>query len=141
MFKEKDRGELTFLFSALKAWFIVAAILSVVFSFVIWKTSLESSYIGYISSFISFVSSVAAGYNGISSRKGSKLYTGAFISVFLIIVLLTAGFIIEGTSLTSSGIISVASFSFAGIMMGSNMLPLLFGKNSKKHYSKTRRVP
>ena len=129
---EKDRGELLFLIKAFTSWLMCAAIMCLFFALIICKTSLESSYIGYISSFISFGCAVVAGYRASKSRKGNNLYTCIYTSLFLIILLLTIGFVIGDNNIKSSSIISVSSFSFAGVMMGSNVIPVFFSPKSKR---------
>ena len=138
MFGEKDRGELLFVVKAVLTWVIWAFILSLFFSFIISKTNLDSSYIAYISSAISFISAVFAGHKASKCRRSGGIYTGVFTAIFLIIFILTIGFVVKGENISSSGIISVVSFTFAGVVFGAYGIAGLRYGNRKKVNKKFR---
>ena len=137
---ERDRGELLFLVKALTTWFVCAVSLCLLFALVICKTSVDSSYIGYFSSFISFVCAVAAGYKAYTSRKGNSIYTALFTAVFLIIVLLSIGFIVTEESLKSASVLSVGTFTFVGVLTGAQLLPSLKSKKSIRKNKKGKKA-
>lgn len=138
MFNEGGRGELLYILKAFYAWIICALISLLMFSYIITKSSLDSSYIAYISSFISFITAMFAGIAAAKYRKGSSLYTGIFTGLVIVILLLTLGFAIDGNRIESSGIISVVTFTFSGILLGSNLVPLFLGKKNKNLHIKRR---
>ena len=139
MFGEKDRGELLFVVKAILTWIIWAFTLTLIFSFIISKTSFDSSYIAYISSVISFISAVFAGHKASICRRDSGINTGLFTAIFLIIFILTIGFVVKGESISSSGVISVVSFTFAGVIVGACGIAGLRYGNRKKISKKYKR--
>lgn len=128
---EKSSGDISCIVSAITGWLISAGILLTLFSALICKTSLDSSYIGYISSFISFASAAIAGAYSYRHKKRETLISSAVTALFVVILLLTIGFLIRGEDMTPAGIISVSSFTFAGLLLGANTRHLL-GKKGKK---------
>lgn len=117
--------------SAVVAWLISAAVLVSVFSLFICKTSMDSSYIGYVSSFISFASAAIAGAYSFRYKKGETLISSLVTALFIVILLLTIGFLIRGEDMTPAGLISVSSFTFAGLLLGANAR-CFFGKKGKR---------
>lgn len=138
---EKNRGDIGLLISAVFGWLFSAGILLSMFSLLICKTSMDSSYIGYISSLISFLSAVFAGLYSYRNIKGETFVSSLATALFIVIFLLTIGFIVQGKDMTPAGVISVASFTFAGMLLGSNVRYFLRKKSKKQikcHIKKQR---
>ena len=126
MLNDRERGDLLFLLKAAYAWFITAGILLIIVSLLIWKTSLDSSCIGYLSSLISFLAAVSAGFAAV------RLKSGLIGSLAIVIFLLTCGFLIAGEKMTGAAMVSVASTTIAGGMLGSCVLAAVFPGKKRK---------
>ncbi len=138
---EKNRGDIGLLISAVFGWLFSAGILLSMFSLLICKTSMDSSYIGYISSLISFLSAVFAGLYSYRNIKGETFVSSLATALFIVIILLTIGFMVQGKDMTPAGVISVASFTFAGMLVGCNIRYILRKKGKKQikcHIKKQR---
>ena len=121
------------LLRALAAWTLTALPLCFLTACVIRAHGIGSEYFAYLSAGLSFLCAFAAGAAG--GRGAGKLGAGLLVAVFLGIVLLTAGCLIGGKIQEPSGVLSAASFSFAGCLMGS----LMFGrKNAETNRSSFR---
>ena len=138
MLNEKDRGELLFLIKALSAWLISSLMLCILFSFIVSQTSLDSSYIAYLSSIISLISAIIAGMKAASVKKSSKIYTSIFTAGFLIIFILTTAYLVASGQITTSGLISVISFTFSGVFIGAYIVSSKYYGNKKKRFKKPR---
>ena len=73
----------------------------------------------------------AAGARGVSAWQGARLVCGLLCGGFITILLLMLGFIIAGGELSSGGVMSTASFTIAGCVLGS----MLGGHGRKKKKS------
>lgn len=122
-----------FLFSALIIWILCASVSILIASIILNEAGLGEKSIGYISSAISFVSAAAAGWAAAKKRKKGSLYTAGITGAVLVTALLTIGFLVNGTEIEPSAVMSVVSFTFAGCMVGSVLLyqPV----KSKKKYT------
>ena len=139
MHNENDRGELLFLFKALVTWLTVGIILSLILSIIISQTTLDSSYIAYLSSIISFITAVFAGFRAMSARRKGKLYTALFTAGFLIIFILSVAYIIASGEIIASGLISVISFTFSGVFFGAYILYTMCYGNRRKSFNNKRK--
>ena len=115
-------------------WLVSAVILLMVSAGLLAKGIIPYDAIGYLSSVISFLTAMFAGLG--LSRGGRPralaMISGAFC---LVILLLTAGYIISRGQLSSSGIMSAASFTLAGFLSGA-FLP----GNRKRGKRRTSRI-
>lgn len=118
-----------FILSALAGWFISAPALIVLAAIIVNRAQMGSRSIGYASSVLSFLCAAAAGIAAGRTRKAGKLYTAAVSAAVITTLLLTVGFLIDGTDLDASGVLSVVSFTFAGCLTG---CVCFSGKGSKR---------
>lgn len=110
-------GSLRLLLRTLGAWAVSALVLLLLSALLLSRLPIGSASIGYWSSGLSFLSAFYAGLTaGDKRREGSLLFclTAGFL---LCILLLTIGFLAKG-ALDPSGILSVVSFTFAGVLLG-----------------------
>ena len=103
-----------FLFSALIAWLLCAAILLVLAALI--------QGIAYLSSGVSFLCAAAAGKAAVESKKSNSLAIAVITATALVIFLLTAGFLIRGEDMAPSSVLSLVSFGYAGVLFGSLIL-------------------
>jgi hypothetical protein len=104
------------LLRALLAWSLTALILLLLSALILSRTGTGSSSLGYLSSALSFLAALAAGLSA-GGRKGNGFFLPALLTAgFLVLILLTAGSLLG--SLNPSGVLSVVSFSFAGVFFG-----------------------
>ena len=120
------------LLRAVLVWGGSAILLLSLTSLILAKARAGSEILGYCSSAISFVSAAAAGFSASQQRRDMPLWQGLVIALCLVILLLTLGFLIRGKDLNSSGIMSVVSFTFAGVMLGGLAARKGKGKKRKK---------
>ncbi len=139
MYKENDRGELMFLIDALLTWLIVGVFLCLSLSFIVTRTTLDSSFIAYLSSSVSFLSASFAGLRSAAESKYNKLYSTLITAVFTIISVLTVAYIVSNGQISASGLISVISFTFSGFLFGGLVLHTICYGNRKKAYKRNRK--
>ncbi len=92
-----------FLLSALLSWLVSAAVLLPAAALVLCKSNISSDCVGYISSGLSLAAAIFAGIAAAKRREEGKIYTALLTAATLITVLLTAGFLIKGSDMGSSG--------------------------------------
>lgn len=97
-------------------WFTVLLMLTVITSAFVGKTNINEKAFVYVCSALIFISSAAAG-NTLNRRKEKIIYC-LILSVFLIIVALSLGFLLDGSRLEIGGILNVVSFTLCGTLTG-----------------------
>ena len=99
------------------AWLVSSAILLMAAAGLLSRGIIPYAAAGYLSSIISFLAAVFA---GVGLRRGDHLNLITIISgaLCLVIVLLTIGYFISHGELSSSGILSTASFTLTGFLTG-----------------------
>lgn len=122
--------------SALAAWALSALVLLCIASLILSKLSLGERAIGYVSSALSFFTAAFAGMELGREKAGAVIYPAMLTAAVLVTALLTIGFIVEGSDLQSSGVLSVVSFTFTGCLFGA---VLAGGKKSKSHKKRYRK--
>ena len=119
---------------ALCVYVLSAFLLLVLASFLLWRSDVGSHVLGYVSSGISFLSSFLSTRLLLRSQKSQSLVTAMLFGVLLVILLLTLGFLAGERSLDPSGVLSVVSFTFAGVLLGGLLpLPLFSHRSSHRH--------
>lgn len=113
-----DGYDPAFLLSSAFVWLISASILLIISAVILCEIGCTEQSLGYVSSFISFGSALAAGAAAARRRKKKNLYTALLTAAALVIALLTVGFLIDGIEIEASAIMSVVSFTFAGCVVG-----------------------
>ncbi len=130
-----DYFDPVFLLSAFFYWFLCALILLIICSIILNESGASEKGIGYSSSVISFISAVAAGTAAGRKRNAGAFYTAILTAVALIIALLTLGFVINGSLIEPSSVMSVVSFTFSGCLVGVFFLSEI-GRKKKKYRPK-----
>ena len=92
--------------------------------------------LGYMSSAISFFAAVAAGISAARRQSAARLPAALIAATALVIVLLTIGFLIRGEGMDSSAILSIVSFTYAGVVMGMFINPKKRRPGMNYHISK-----
>ena len=105
--------------TAVAAWGISAALLTLLAALAAALFSVPAAAIGYISSALSFAAALAAGRCAMRGRKTGALYTGLVAGVVITTIVLNMGFIIAGSGIAADGVLSVATFTLAGCLAGS----------------------
>ena len=127
----------TVLFCAAAVWLLCACVLLTAATLAANLTGMGEQGMGILSSVLSFLCAAAAGWTAAKKQRKNRLLTALITAVMLIVLLLTVGFLIRGTELNSSSILSLVSFTFAGVLFGA-MIPTSPGKNTKKPACKLR---
>ncbi len=116
---------------ALCVWFLSAFLLLSLASFFLSRSNVGSHVLGYLSSAISFLAAFLSSRYLSSFQKETALLSAFLFGLMLVILLLTLGFWIGERSPDPSGVLSVVSFSFAGVLLG-NLMPHLSVKRKSK---------
>lgn len=124
------------LFLSLSVWILSAFLLLVLSSFLLARSEAGSHVLGYVSSSISFLSALLASVSFAVSGGKKSLVSALLFGLLLVIFLLTLGFLAGERSLDPSGVLSVVSFTFAGVLLGC-LLPrrLPSRKSNRKRFS------
>ncbi len=110
-------GSLRLLLHAIGIWFLAALVLLTVSAFLLSRIPVGSAVLGYWSSALSFLSAFFAGLKAGDRRQDGSIAACLSAGLLLSILLLTTGFLFGG-GLDPSGILSVVSFTFAGVLLG-----------------------
>ena len=109
-----DPGSLALSFAV---WLISAGIISMIASKIIFSLRLSESCWGYFSSGISFLAAAASGIITVGRRGKWNAGSTAINALFLVIALLTVGYLISDGELDQSAIMSTVSFTFSGYLL------------------------
>ena len=124
---------------ALCVYVLSAFLLLVLASFLLWRSDVGSHVLGYVSSGISFLASFLSTRLLLHAQKSRSLVTAMLFGVLLVILLLTLGFLAGERSLDPSGVLSVVSFTFAGVLLGGLLPRALFPhKSAHRHHGFSR---
>ena len=123
------------LLRAAAAWMLSAPALLALAAFAANVTGAGERCIGYISSAVSFLAAAAAGYNSARNQKTAGIAAALVTTTALVILLLSIGFLIKGEEMNASSIISLVSFTYAGVLVGAFGFP-----KNEKSYGKRRRT-
>ena len=110
-------GSLRLLLRAMGAWVLSALLLLPLAALLLSKLPIGSAALGYWSSSLSFLTAFFAGLTAGDRRREGSLSACMLAGLLLSIALLTLG-ILTGAGLDPSGILSVVSFTFAGVLLG-----------------------
>ena len=109
--------------TAAAVWLLCAVVLLCAGTLTANAAGLGEQALGYLSSAISFVCAVAAGIAAARRRRAPRLITALVTGTALVILLLTSGFLIKGSEMDPSSLLSVVSFSYAGVLLGVFLSP------------------
>lgn len=137
MFIGENRGlpDGRYLLRAGLAWLVSAGVLLLVSTLAANSLGLGEQGLGIMSSAVSFL---AACFSGIAATRCcpvSKLFVSLTTATALVIFLLTVGFLIKGEGMNASAILSIVSFTYAGVLTGS-ILPRRKRNGIKYHSAK-----
>lgn len=127
-----------FLLHTAAAWTVSACLLLCVGSALANAAGMGEQGISYLSSCLSFLCAAAAGAAA-SRRAGTAgLWTALMTGTFLVILLLTLGFLIQGQDMDPASILSLVSFTYAGALVGVLLMPKKRKKTQKRYaYKRT----
>ena len=108
---------------ALAAWALSAFVLLLVLSWILSVTGCGSTVLGYLSSAISFCAALFSGLVFCRERQGRETAASLVLALVLVVLLLSLGILIGDKALDPSGILSVVTFTFAGVAAGSLLFP------------------
>ena len=108
--------------NAITAWLLSAGILLVLATLAANLAGMGEQGMGILSSLLNFLCAAAAGWAAAKRQRKSGLLTVLLISAALVVLLLTVGFLIGGKELNPSPILSLVSFTFAGVLFGAMVL-------------------
>ena len=124
-----------FLLRACLMWIISASVLLLAASAAANMLGLGERGLGYLSSAASFLASAAAGFAAAPSYRKANLITALTAATTLVIILLTVGMLIKGEGMSPSGILSIVSFTYAGMVLGVSLTPRKSSHGKRNHYS------
>ena len=107
-----------FLLNALCGWLVGAVLLLFLTTLIANTAGIGELGLGYMSSAVSFFAAVAAGISAARKQSASRLPAALIAATALVIVLLTIGFLIRGEGMNASAILSIVSFTYAGVITG-----------------------
>lgn len=113
--------DLRLLLRAILAWLVAAFVLLLLSAFVLSRIGVGSAVLGYVSSGISFLAAAAAGITLGRDKRNGLLARSLLAALILVVILLTAGFLVGDREISSSAVLSVISFSFAGTLVGASL--------------------
>ena len=126
------------LLQGLLAWIAATTVLLIIASLLIAKEKIPYPAVGYLCSLLSFLAAVFAGAHVERAGRGGLL-SATILAGFLVIVLLTFGYMVGGKEMAPSGIISVVSFTISGCLLGSVLLGRGKGKGKKSAWNPKRK--
>ena len=108
--------------SAAAAWLLSACVLLIAATLAANLTGMGEQGMGILSSALSFLCAVASGWAAAKKQRANRLLTALITAAMLVVLLLTVGFLIRGTELNPSSILSLVSFTYAGVLFGALIL-------------------
>ena len=124
-------GSLRLLLRAMGAWGLSALLLLPLAALLLSKLPIGSAALGYWSSSLSFLTAFFAGLTAGDRRREGSLSVCMLAGLLLNIALLTLG-ILTGAGLDPSGILSVVSFTFAGVLLGGVVASRVKGSGKRR---------
>ncbi len=119
---------------ALLVYALTAFLLLVLASFFLARSNVGSHVLGYVSSGISFLSAFLSSRLLLRAQKTGSLAPAMLFAVLLVILLLTIGFLAGDRKMDPSGVLSVVSFTFAGVSLA-GVLPLRISPRRRRGFS------
>lgn len=137
LIREKEKlPDLGFLLSAAAAWIASAIVLLILAALTANAIGLGEQGIGYLSSALSFITAAAAGYFAAHRHGSAGFVTALTTATALVISLLTVGFLVKGEEMSPSAILSIVSFTYAGVLLGVFIHPKKKNSGRKRPYRK-----
>ena len=121
--KGAEAIDIRFLLSSMLFWFISSMILLPLAALGAHVFECGENALAYLSSSLSFLTSLLAGSKAMHIRKRNAIGTAFVTGVCIIILALTLGFIVAGEKLDAAGILSVVTFTISGSLMGAVFFP------------------
>ena len=123
---------------AIVFWVLMAVGMLTVVSLVLWKLELSSRSLAYGSALISFISAAAVAWKMTVPHR-QRLLSAIALAGILLIFLLGIGFLLSEGELSRDAVLSAASFTVAGCMVGDILAPQQ--KSRIKHPNVHKRNP
>ena len=134
--EKNSERDLRFLLRAAAAWLLSAAVLLPAAAAVITLADLKASSFPVFGAATGFLCAAAAGYSA-KGRSGAPLWKITIAaSFFLLILLLTTGFLVSDGKLGAGGILAVAGETVIGCWLGT-LLSVRAKKLQRTHVGKT----
>lgn len=116
------------------AWLTTAAVLLLLFSFLLSRSNSSERVLFYFSSGLAFLTACCA--SAYAGRKSTlaPLLSGLLSAVVILVPLLLLGFVLDGSRFSHPALLSLISFTLSGALLGS----VFFGagnKGGRKHRS------
>lgn len=108
--------------SAAAAWVLSACVLLIAATLAANLTGMGEQGMGILSSALSFLCAAVSGWAAAKKQRTNRLLTALITAATLVVLLLTIGFLIRGTELNPSSILSLVSFTFTGVLFGALIL-------------------
>ena len=126
----------SFLPGAACAWLLCACVLLLLTTLSANLTGMGEQGIGYLSSLNSFLAAAAAGLAAAKRSRAPRLLTALMTGTALVILLLTVGFLAKGEEMDPSSVLSVVSFSYAGVLLGAMLGPKAGRQHSRHSFAR-----
>ena len=126
--------DVRFLLRALLAWMFSACVLILIAAIAANAYGVGERGCGYLSSAVSFLAAVFAGAFSVPARNVSRIAMSIITATVLVIILLTIGFLIRGEEMNSSAVLSIVSFTYAGVLFGVFFKPVRKPIGKKYHF-------
>lgn len=123
-----------FLLSAAAAWLLSAVLLLTISTILANSANFGEQALGYLSSANSFLCAAVAGHFAAKKSKAGRLSVALITGTALCILLLTVGFLAKGEEMDPSSVLSVVSFTYAGVLTGVFLIPKSGKTNGKYRY-------
>ena len=117
-----------FIPAAIRGWLISAPVLLILGAVIVNSVDAGTDTLAYVSAAVSFFSAFTAGI-----FAGRCAQTGRLSAAVITLCLLTVGFLVKGSELSPDGILSVVSFTFAGVAAGCAAAPKKMKKRKGAH--------
>ena len=126
-------ADASFIPEAIRGWLISAPVLLILGAVIVNSVDAGTDTLAYVSAAVSFLSAFSAGFSAGSSAKTGRVYAALLSAAVITLSLLTIGFLIKGSELSPDGILSVVSFTFAGVAAGCAAAPKKMKKRKGAH--------
>lgn len=125
--KQADESMIYLIPRSAALWMLCSLVTVIIVSFILHRLCSCEAVFGYSISAVSFISSFVTAKIVLSHLTEGVFVKALTVSAVIIISALLAGFLIDSSGIDISGILSLSTFSFAGIFSG-----CVFGPVKKK---------
>lgn len=126
-------ADASFIPAAIRGWLISVPVLLILGAVIVNSVDAGTDTLAYVSAAVSFFSAFTAGIFAGRCAQTGRLYAGLLSAAVITLCLLTVGFLVKGSELSPDGILSVVSFTFAGVAAGCAAAPKKMKKRKGAH--------